>query len=102
MQPLGQRRQPLDALRAVEEGRRAGDQRVQAGEAPGVHVVDELPQRVERLVADVAADPLQRLHLVEDDDQPGIAAIAQDRQQALEEAQRPVVVESALARRPRA
>ena len=56
VQPLGQRRQPLHALRAVEEGRRAGDDQVQAGEAPAVDLVDQLAQRVERLLAHVAAD----------------------------------------------
>ena len=96
MQPLGQRLQPLDALRAVEEGRGAGDDQVQAGEPAGVDLVDELAQGVEPLLADVAADPLQGLDLVEHQDQPGVARVAQDRQQALEEAQGGEVVDVAL------
>ncbi len=92
-QPLGERRQPLHALLAVEERRRAGDDEEQAGEAPGVDLVDELAQRVEALLPDVAAHPLQRLDLVEDEQQAGVAAVAQHGQQALEEAQRGEVVE---------
>ena len=95
-QPLGERRQPGDALRPVVEGGRPGDQQVQAGEPAGVHVVDELPQRVEALVAHVGADPLEGLDLVEDDQQPGMAGVAQDRQQSLQEAERGEVVEVAL------
>ena len=56
--------------RPVVERGRPGDQQEQAREAAGVHLVDQLPQRVERLVADVAADPLQRLHLVQHEQQP--------------------------------
>ena len=85
-QPLGERREPLHALRAVEERRRAGDDQVQAGEAAGVDLVDELPQRVERLVAGVGADPLQGLDLVEHQQQAGVAAVAQHGEQALQEA----------------
>ena len=96
VQPLGQRLQPADALRAVVEGRRAGDDQVQAGEPPGVDLVDELAQGVEPLLADVAADPLQGLDLVEHQDQPGVARVAQDRQQPLEEAQRGEVVDLPL------
>ncbi len=94
-QPLGERRQPLHALLAVEEGRGAGDDQEQAGEAAGVDLVDELPQRVERLVAGVGAHPLQGLDLVEDQEQPGVPAVAQDGEQPLQEAQRAEVVEVA-------
>src|SRR4051812_18918026 len=76
VQPLGGRLQPADALRAVVEGRGAGDDQVQAGEATGVDLVDELAQGVEALLADVAADPLQGLDLVEHEDQPGVARVA--------------------------
>ncbi len=58
VQPLGQRLEPPDALRAVVEGRRAGDDQVEPGEPPGVDLVDELSQRIEPLLADVAADAL--------------------------------------------
>ena len=47
---------------------------VEAGEPAAVDLVDELPQRVERLLADVAAHPLQRLDLVEHEHQPGCPA----------------------------
>ena len=62
---------------------------VQPGEAAGVDLVDELPQRVQRLVADVAADPLQRLDLVEHEQQSRVAGVAQHGQQALQEASAP-------------
>ena len=55
--PLGERRQPRDALRPVVERGRAGDQQVQAGEPAGVDLVDELAQRVQALVADVGRGP---------------------------------------------
>ncbi len=54
VQALRQRGRALDALGAVEEGRGAGDQHVEAGVAPAVQVVDELAQRVEALLAAVA------------------------------------------------
>ena len=83
------------ALRPVEERGRAGDDQVQPGKPAGVDLVDQLPQRVERLVPDVAADPLQRLHLVEHQQQPGMARVAEHVQQPLQEAQRAEVVELA-------
>ncbi len=58
-----------------------------------MHLVDELPQRVERLVACVGADPLQGLHLVEHDQQAPVAAVAQDDQQPLDETEGTEVVE---------
>ena len=94
-EPLGQRRQPLHPLRPVEERRRAGDEQVQTRETAGVDLVDELAQRVEGLVADVAAHPLQRLDLVEHEQQARVAGVAQHGEQPLEEAQRPEVVEVA-------
>ena len=96
VQPLGQRLQPLHALRAVVEGRRAGDHQVQARETSRVDLVDQLPQGIQALVAHVAADPLDGLHLVEHDQQARLARVAQDGQQALQEAQRPEVVDVAF------
>ena len=85
VQPLGQRLQPPDALRAVVERRGSGDDQVQARVPPGVDLVDELPQRVEPLLPHVAADPLQGLDLVEHQHEPGIAGVAEDGQQSPEE-----------------
>ena len=48
-----------------------------------------------RLVAGVGADPLQGLDLVEDEQQPGVAGVAQHGEQALQEAEGPEVVEVA-------
>ena len=80
---------------AVEERRRAGDQQVEAGEAATVDLVDELAQRVERLLAHVGPHPLQRLDLVEDQQETGVAGVAQDREQPLQEPERAEVVEVA-------
>ena len=44
MKALRQGGKTLNALAAVEEGRRSGDDRVQAREAALVQVIDELPQ----------------------------------------------------------
>ena len=95
-QSLRQRGKPLHPGRPVEERRSAGNHQYQAGESPRVHLIDELPQRVQRLVAHIAAHPLQRLHLVEDHYQPGVARIAQHHQQSLEESQRAEVVQGAF------
>ena len=57
------------------------------GIAPGVDVVDELAQRVERLVPRVGAHPLKGFHLVEDEQQAGVPAVAQYGEQPLQEAQ---------------
>ena len=78
------------------EGRRAGDDQQEAGETAGVDLVDELTQRIECLVAGVGAYSLQGFHLVEDEQQAGMAAVAQHGQQALQEAHRGEVIEVAL------
>ncbi len=94
-QPLRERRQALHALRAVVERRGAGDAQVQAGKATAVNLVDELAQRVEGLVPGVGANPLQGFDLVEDEQQPRIAAVAQHDEQPLQEAQGAEMVEVA-------
>jgi hypothetical protein len=48
VQPLGQRLQSADALRAVVESGCAGDDQVEAGEPAGVDLVDELVSRPRR------------------------------------------------------
>ena len=92
-QPLSERGQPLHALPPVEERRRPGDHEEQPGEALGVELVDELAQGVQALLPDVAAHALQRLDLVEHEEQAGVTAVAQHGQQSLEEAQRGEVVQ---------
>ena len=56
----------------------------------------QLPQGVEALLAHVAPDPLERLDLVEDEHQPGVAGVLQDQQQPPEKAQGGEVVHVAL------
>jgi hypothetical protein len=46
MQSLRQWRQALDALGAIEEGRRSGNDQVETGEAAGVDFVDDLPKSI--------------------------------------------------------
>jgi hypothetical protein len=86
----------LHTLPAVEERRSAGDQQIQSGESPDVHLVDQLAQCVERLGSRVAADPLQGFHLVEHQEQPGVSGIAQHSEQPLQEPQRKEMVEITL------
>lgn len=81
------------ALHALEERGRPGDDEHQPGEPTGVDVVDELPQRVERLVPHVRTHPLQGLDFVQHDDQPVVPAVAQHHEQPLQEAERGVVVQ---------
>ena len=87
MEPLRQRFQSLDALRAVEECRRSGRQQVELGEPPAVDVVDQLAQGIQPLLPHVAPHPLKRLDLVEDEDQARVARIFQDQQQPTQETQ---------------
>ena len=78
------------------QGGRAGQYEVEAREAAGVDLVEQLAQRVEAAFADVATDPLERLDLVKDQHEAGAASVAQHAEQAGEEAERAVVVEVAL------
>jgi len=41
-------------------------------------VIDQLAERVESLVANIAANPLQRLHLVKYNDKPGVTGVPQN------------------------
>ena len=61
---LGERLQALDALRPLEEGRRPGYEEKQAGEAAGVHFVDQLAQGVEALITNVTSNPLYCLDFI--------------------------------------
>ena len=93
--------EPLHALGAVVERGRTRDDQHEAGEATGVDVVDELAQRVEGLVAGVRAYPLQGFHLVEDEQQAGVAAVAQHGEQGLQEAHRGEVAQGGTRPVPR-
>ena len=99
-QPLRERRQPRHAAGPVEKRRRPGDDQEQPGVPAGVDLVQKLPQGVERLVPDITADPLQGLHLIQHEQQPGVARVAEHFQQPLQESHRAEVVK--LAPDPRA
>src|SRR5690606_24248944 len=75
VKPLSKRRKPSDAVGPIEEGRRAGDENVETGEAAAVEVIDQLAQGFQTLIAGVGTDALDRLHLVEDEQQPWPAAL---------------------------
>ncbi len=70
MQPLGQGRQPPNALGAIEECRGAGNQQVE----PGIErqFIEQLAQSVERLFAYVAAHALEGFHLIKHQDQASV------------------------------
>ncbi len=55
-----------------------------------------MAEGIEALVADIASHPLNRFHLVQDDQQTRVATITEHSQQPLEEAQRPEVVDVTL------
>ena len=95
MEALGQWWESSRSLWAVEESRGAGDQQVQPGESALVDFVDQLAKSIERPVTNVGADPLQCLHLVEHEHQPGVATATQDGEQPCEERQGAVVIEVA-------
>src|SRR5439155_13949725 len=85
---LCERSETLHSLRTLEEGRRARNEQVEAGKAAGVDLVDELAEGVQALLAHVAAHALQRLDFVEYEQEPWMARVAQDEEEALQEAQR--------------
>lgn len=63
---------------------------------PVVHLVDELPQRIQRFGARIGPHPLQRLHLVEHQQESGVAGVGEDGEQSAEEAEGEEMVEVAL------
>ena len=65
------------------------------GKPAAVYLIEELTQRVERLVAGAGPHPLKGLHLVEHDEQAAVPAVTQHHEQALREAERPEGVELA-------
>ena len=66
---LIERRQGLQALVALEEVARAGDDQVQAGQLLLREHVHQLPKRIERLLASLRVHALDGLDLVEHDHQ---------------------------------
>ena len=93
---LGQRRKALHALGAVEECRCARDDQIEAGIPPRIDLVDPLPESVQSLLAGVGAHALQRFHLVQHHDQTGVAAVAQDGEQAHQEVRGAEMIEVTL------
>ncbi len=96
MQPLGQWRQTMDALRPLEQCRSTRNNKVEPRKAAGVDLVDELTERVERPVSYVSSHSLQRLNFVEYEDKSGAPPVPKECQQPLEERKGTVVVEVAL------
>ncbi len=92
LEALGERLQSLDALRAFKEGSGPGDQQIEAGEAPGIDLVDELAERVEALVANVAANALDCFDLIQDEEHPHVARVPENREKSLEKVQGTEVV----------
>lgn len=90
-----ERSEPLHPLLPIKEGWRACHDYIEPREAATVDLIEQLPQRVERLLSYIGTHPLQGLHLVEHDDEAGIVGVAQHRQQALEESEGTEVVEVA-------
>ena len=89
-----QRGQSSHALAGVEELRRAGED----PEQPGVRAggIGDLANAVQRLVPRVLPHPQDRLGLVDDDDQPGVAGGLDDLQHAAQVVQRVAAADVAL------
>ena len=95
-EPLGKRRQSLHPLRSLEERGGPCDHEVEAREAARVDLVDYLPEGIQALLSHVAPHALECLDLVQYEHEPREARVAQDDEQALEEAECAEVVEVAL------
>src|SRR5262245_54275359 len=96
MQPLHQWWQSWRTLWTVEERGRPSDQQVQPRKASSVDLIDELTQGIEGLLTHVTAHPLQGFDFVQHQHQPWVTGIPQNRQHALQEAQRPKMVDLTL------
>src|SRR5262245_18672627 len=96
MEALGEGRESLDPLWAIEEGRRAGEDEVESWEPTGIKLIHELTKRVQRTLADVAAHSLHRLDLVEHKHKACMPRIAQNQKETLEEREGPHMVDLAL------
>jgi hypothetical protein len=85
----------LHALRTFKEGGRSGDEDVQPRETTSINLIEQLTKGVQRLLSDVATNPLKSLDLVEHKYQPSIIGIAEDREEPLQEAEGAEVIEVA-------
>ena len=87
IQALCERLQPLYTLGTVEEGWGSSDHQIQARETTAVDLVYQLPDGVQALLPNVTSYPLQRLDLVQHEDQSGVTGIAQHHEKPLQEVQ---------------
>ena len=67
----------MRALGAVKEGWRPGDQQIQTGKSSRVNFINELSQSVQTLIANVTANSLDGLDLIENNQQTGVAGISE-------------------------
>ena len=88
VQPRRERGCAAHALRSIEERRGARDEQIQPRVVSTADRVDELPKRVQALLATVTAHPLDRLDLVEDEHQPWPAGLLQQQEQPAQEGER--------------
>ena len=65
MQSLRQRGQSLDAIGAIEERWRPGHEEVKSRKPAGLHLIHELAQRIQTLIAYVPTYSLQGLYLIQ-------------------------------------
>lgn len=82
-EPLGERRQALHPLRALEKRGGPRDHQIQARKTAGIDLVEHLSEGVQALLPHVATHPLERFHLIEHHHQPREAGVAEDDEQAL-------------------
>ena len=83
VQTLRERRKLLKTLRPIEECRCPGYDQKETWEAPRVDLVDQLAQCIQPLLAHVSANALERLYLVEHDQEPRMSGIAEHDEQPL-------------------
>ena len=96
IQALCERLQPLYTLGTVEEGWGSSDHQIQARETTAVDLVYQLPDGVQALLPNVTSYPLQRLDLVQHEDQSGVTGIAQHHEKPLQEVQGSEVIDVPL------
>src|SRR5207245_11217515 len=65
-------------------------------ESARVHLINKLSQRVEALVTDITADPLNRLNLIQDQQEASLTCIAEYSEDALQKIQSTKVVKVSL------
>ena len=85
VQPLSQRRQSLNPLRAVEKCRGSGDDQIQSRKASAVDLVHELAKGIQCLVPNIAAHALESFHLIQHHHHSRAPRIPEDDKQPLQE-----------------